>query len=76
MATGVDSLGQFQWGDLVQLEYVDIFFFLPTWVWNQIILLIGLIQLHFSSPQTVGTIVRLERENFQILNMHGKVNIQ
>lgn len=22
MASGVDSLGQFQWGDLVQLEYV------------------------------------------------------
>lgn len=22
MATGVDSMGQFQWGDLVQLEYV------------------------------------------------------
>ncbi|GAB6022325.1 transcription elongation factor spt5 [Chamberlinius hualienensis] len=44
MATGVDSLGQFQWGDLVQLD-----------------------------PQTVGVIVRLERENFQVLNMHGKV---
>ncbi|KAG1712147.1 Transcription elongation factor SPT5 [Nymphon striatum] len=48
MATGVDSLGQFQWGDLVQLD-----------------------------PQTVGTIVRLERENFQVLNMHGKlVNVK
>ncbi|KAL7306543.1 hypothetical protein TKK_0001235 [Trichogramma kaykai] len=44
MATGVDSLGQFQWGDLVQLD-----------------------------PQTVGVIVRLERENFHILSMHGKV---
>ncbi|XP_077549814.1 transcription elongation factor subunit Spt5 [Haemaphysalis longicornis] len=44
MATGVDSLGQFQWGDLVQLD-----------------------------PQTVGVIVRLEKENFQVLNMHGKV---
>ena len=44
MATGVDSMGQFQWGDLVQLD-----------------------------PQTVGGIVRLERENFQVLNMHGKV---
>lgn len=22
MASGVDSLGQFQWGDLVQLEYI------------------------------------------------------
>ncbi|XP_046400146.1 transcription elongation factor SPT5 isoform X2 [Ischnura elegans] len=44
MATGVDSLGQFQWGDLVQLD-----------------------------PQTVGVIVRLERESFHILSMHGKV---
>ncbi|KAL5006667.1 hypothetical protein ScPMuIL_015473 [Solemya velum] len=44
MATGVDSLGQFQFGDLVQLD-----------------------------PQTVGTIVRLEKENFQVLNMHNKV---
>lgn len=44
MATGVDSLGQFQWGDLVQLD-----------------------------TQTVGVIVRLERENFHVLSMHGKV---
>jgi transcription elongation factor SPT5 len=44
MATGVDTLGQFQWGDLVQLD-----------------------------AQTVGVIVRLEKENFQILNMHGKL---
>lgn len=44
MATGVDSLGQFQWGDMVQLD-----------------------------PQTVGVIVRLERENFHVLSMHGKV---
>ncbi|XP_077978109.1 transcription elongation factor SPT5-like [Glandiceps talaboti] len=44
MSSGVDSLGQFQWGDLVQLD-----------------------------PQTVGVIVRLERESFQVLNMHGKV---
>lgn len=44
MATGVDSLGQFQWGDLVQLD-----------------------------PQTVGVIVRLEKENFQVLSMNGKV---
>lgn len=44
MATGVDSLGQFQWGDLVQLD-----------------------------PQTVGVIVRLEKEYFQVLNMHGKL---
>ncbi|KAL1117370.1 hypothetical protein AAG570_004696, partial [Ranatra chinensis] len=44
MATGVDSLGQFQWGDLVQLD-----------------------------AQNVGVIVRLERENFHVLNMQGKV---
>ncbi|XP_058819895.1 transcription elongation factor SPT5 [Topomyia yanbarensis] len=44
MATGVDSLGQYQWGDLVQLD-----------------------------AQTVGVIVRLERENFHVLGMHGKV---
>nr|KAG5709174.1 hypothetical protein BaRGS_028630 [Batillaria attramentaria] len=44
MATGVDSLGQFQFGDLVQLD-----------------------------PQTVGCIVRLEKENFQVLNMHNRV---
>ncbi|XP_015790153.1 transcription elongation factor SPT5-like [Tetranychus urticae] len=44
MATGVDSLGQYQWGDLVQLD-----------------------------GQTVGVIVRLEKENFQILDMHGKL---
>ncbi|KFM58475.1 Transcription elongation factor SPT5, partial [Stegodyphus mimosarum] len=44
MATGVDSLGQFQWGDLVLLD-----------------------------AQTVGVIVRLEKENFHILNMHGNV---
>ncbi|XP_052861646.1 transcription elongation factor SPT5 [Anopheles cruzii] len=44
MATGVDSLGIYQWGDLVQLD-----------------------------AQTVGVIVRLERENFHVLGMHGKV---
>ncbi|KAL0271372.1 UNVERIFIED_CONTAM: hypothetical protein PYX00_008479 [Menopon gallinae] len=44
MATGVDSMGQFQWGDLVQLD-----------------------------PQTVGVIVRLERDNFHVLSMQGKV---
>ncbi|XP_001600437.1 transcription elongation factor SPT5-like [Nasonia vitripennis] len=44
MASGVDRLGKFQWGDLVQLE-----------------------------PQTVGVIVRLERDNFQVLSMHGNV---
>ncbi|KAK3597633.1 hypothetical protein CHS0354_030186 [Potamilus streckersoni] len=44
MATGVDSLGQFQFGDLVHLD-----------------------------PQTVGVVVRLEKENFQVLSMHNKV---
>lgn len=44
MATGVDSLGQYQWGDCVQID-----------------------------PQTVGVIVRLERENFHVLSMQGKV---
>ncbi|CAG5115436.1 unnamed protein product [Candidula unifasciata] len=44
MATGVDSLGQYQFGDLVMLD-----------------------------PQTVGVIVRLEKENFQVLSMHNKV---
>lgn len=44
MATGVDSLGHFQWGDMVQLD-----------------------------PQTVGVIVRLEKENFHVLGMQGKV---
>lgn len=44
MATGVDSLGQFQWGDLVMLD-----------------------------AQTVGVIVRLEKESFQILSMSGKL---
>lgn len=44
MASGVDRLGKFQWGDLVQIE-----------------------------PQTVGVIVRLERDTFQVLSMHGKI---
>lgn len=44
MATGVDSLGQYQFGDLVMLD-----------------------------AQTVGCIVRLEKENFQVLSMHNKV---
>lgn len=43
-ATGVDSLGHFNYGDLVQID-----------------------------PQTVGVIVRLEKENLQILTQHGKV---
>ena len=29
-----------------------------------------------SSPQTVGTIVRLERETISILNQHGKVSFR
>lgn len=37
MATGVDSMGQYQWGDLVQIDH-----------------------------QTVGAIVRLEKESFQV----------
>lgn len=45
MASGVDSLGKFEWGDLVNLD-----------------------------AETVGVIVRLERENFHVLNMHGKYN--
>ncbi|GMS96178.1 hypothetical protein PENTCL1PPCAC_18353 [Pristionchus entomophagus] len=44
VTTGVDSLGQFQFHDLVQLD-----------------------------PQTVGVIVRLEKENLEVLNQHGKV---
>lgn len=43
-ATGVDSLGHFNYGDLVQLD-----------------------------PQTVGVIVRLEKENLQILTQAGRV---
>lgn len=43
MASGVDSLGKFEWGDLVNLD-----------------------------SETVGVIVRLERENFHVLNMHGE----
>ncbi|BET00579.1 Transcription elongation factor [Nesidiocoris tenuis] len=46
MATGVDSLGQFQWGDLVQID-----------------------------TQKVGVIVRLERENFHVLSMEGKITM-
>ncbi len=44
MATGVDSLGQYQFGDMVQLD-----------------------------AQTVGVIVQIQRESFQVLNMLGKV---
>ncbi|KAA0192293.1 hypothetical protein HAZT_HAZT006833 [Hyalella azteca] len=44
VATGVDSLGQFQWGDMVAID-----------------------------SQTVGVIVRLEKESFQVLTMHGKI---
>lgn len=45
MATGVDSLGHFQWGDMVQLD-----------------------------PQTVGVIVRLEKENFHVLGMQVRTH--
>ncbi|KAF8375888.1 spt-5 [Pristionchus pacificus] len=44
VTTGVDSLGQFQFHDLVMLD-----------------------------AQTVGVIVRLEKENLEVLNQHGKV---
>eukprot|EP00094_Tigriopus_californicus_P005339 TCALIF_05148-PA protein Name:"Similar to SUPT5H Transcription elongation factor SPT5 (Homo sapiens)" AED:0.12 eAED:0.12 QI:0/0.33/0.3/1/0.77/0.8/10/0/1058 len=44
MATGVDTLGQFSFGDMVQLD-----------------------------AQTVGVIVQIQKETFQVLNMHGKV---
>ncbi|XP_071795435.1 transcription elongation factor SPT5-like [Asterias amurensis] len=44
MSSGVDTMGQFQLGDLVQLD-----------------------------PQTVGVIVRLEKETFQVLNMNNKL---
>lgn len=45
MATGVDSMGQYQWGDLVQLD-----------------------------QQNVGVIVRLERENFQVIySLHSLI---
>lgn len=44
VTTGVDSLGQFQFHDLVQLD-----------------------------QQTVGVIVRLEKETMEVLNQHGKV---
>ncbi|XP_031557165.1 transcription elongation factor SPT5-like [Actinia tenebrosa] len=43
-SSGVDSMGQHQFGDLVQLD-----------------------------PQTVGVIIRLDRDTFQVLNQHGKV---
>ena len=44
MATGVDSLGQYQFGDMVQID-----------------------------AQTTGVIVQIQKESFQVLNMHGKV---
>ena len=40
MATGVDSLGQFQFGDMVQLD-----------------------------AQTVGVIVQIQKENFQVIKV-------
>jgi len=42
MATGVDSLGQFQFGDMVQID-----------------------------PQTVGVIVQIQKENFQVDTVGG-----
>ncbi|XP_066991962.2 transcription elongation factor SPT5-like [Anabrus simplex] len=44
ISSGVDSYGQYQFGDCVEL-----------------------------GPQTVGVIIRLERELFHVLNMHGTV---
>lgn len=44
MATGVDSTGHFQLGDMVQID-----------------------------ATTVGVIVRLEKEFFQVLDIHGKI---
>jgi transcription elongation factor SPT5 len=44
VATGVDSLGQYQYQDLVQLD-----------------------------QQTVGVVVRLEKDYLQVLNMNGDV---
>lgn len=63
MASGVDSLGQFQWGDLVQLEYV---LNLLNQYWFVIF-------TFYYSPQNVGVIVRIEREKMHILNMSGKL---
>merc|ERR1712223_1909260 len=44
IATGVDSLGQYSFGEMVQLN-----------------------------AQTVGVIIQIQKENFQILNMHDQV---
>ena len=46
MATGVDSLGQFQFGDMVQID-----------------------------PQTVGVIVQIQKENFQVTNPSCQGNV-
>ena len=46
MATGVDSLGQYQFGDMVQMD-----------------------------PQTVGVIVQIQKENFQVSCFHDKGNL-
>ena len=43
-ATGIDSLGHFEWGDLVQID-----------------------------ANTMGVIVRLEKETFRVLTMNNKV---
>lgn len=44
VATGVDSIGKYQFQDLVMLD-----------------------------KESVGVIVRLEREHVEVLNLHGKV---
>ena len=41
MATGVDSMGQYQFGDMVQID-----------------------------AQTVGVIVQIQKENFQVIHIH------
>lgn len=46
VATGVDSIGQYQFQDLVNLD-----------------------------KETVGVIVRLERDHVEVLTMHGQVCI-
>ncbi|CAB3409928.1 unnamed protein product [Caenorhabditis bovis] len=46
VTTGVDSLGQFQYHDLVQIDQTG----------------------------TLGVIIRLEKENLEVLSMHGTVN--
>ena len=38
-----------------------------------IFLSVNLIGFFLSSPQTVGVIIRLDRDMFSVLNQHGKV---